>query len=223
MSEEEEVVNNVTGGSVAKNITMFEELRQRVQSVVQLTNEQLATRYKELTHRDAPETTREWLLEAVMRQEQVIFYSENKVELPPVVKQNNEDFFSKSVPEKQKRRDKMSDATGTVKKTRRSRNPEEKKKVEEESIAFFDQVLEVMQEMGAADHDEVKTHAKKFYSTFKKSKRIQLVVRRKKRCATVVFWKGNDKDSPDVDIPVGSSKEDIIKIVEEGVKAHLSA
>lgn len=83
-----------------ENKKRFDELCDLIRPVPTFTREQLCNRYKELKGADAPETTTDWLIEAVSRIMQVKYFEERSATLPKKIAKNNQVFFSAPVPDR---------------------------------------------------------------------------------------------------------------------------
>ena len=60
--------------------------------------DELKALFKEMTNNEPPDTTPEWLKEAIVREYQRKFYEQRGVAVPEIVKKNDSTFFSTPVP-----------------------------------------------------------------------------------------------------------------------------
>jgi len=184
------------------------EIFQLTKDIPHLTNIQLNQQYSSLTGDNPPDTTRMWIIEAVIRLIQSKHYENNGLGVPDVIENNNKKFFSNPIPEHKKRR------------VPKKRKDIDRVTLDKERKKLLDWVSEECMKIAKAD--ETKCHPKNKYSTVKLDGSVIMFIERKLRKIVVHMGGERDrKESPKISLPIGRDHEEITKQLELFIDIHL--
>lgn len=142
---------------ITENKKHFDAIYALATSVIKLDLEEMKKKYTEITGEQAPDTTRDWLKEAIVRKIQNKYYSDNNIEIPDTIIRNNEHFFSGTLP-------KVGSSDKGEKTKRENREKKERTVSEREDDLNMDKTLIAWKESAALE--PVVKKCKKEYKKF---------------------------------------------------------
>jgi hypothetical protein len=166
------------------------EIYQLVKDIPSLMNKQLDESYKELAGKYEVDAKREWKVQAVIRLLQHKYYEEHNIEIPEIVQENFNEFFSQPIPKKQKR------------KTAKKKEIVDRKILNEERNRLLETVAQVCREI--VPDGSITIHPQFKYATIKSGKRVVMFIERKLR--KIIAFMGGErgrKNHPKLDISIG--------------------
>lgn len=184
------------------------EIFQQTKDIPSLTDLQLKQKYKELKDEDAPKSSREWLLEAVVRLIQNQYYIDNDLEIPKTVEKNFNDFFKQKVPKKKKN------------KTPRKKNSIDRETLNRERIRILELVANLCAEI--VPNGNITFHPERKYATIKSDKSVVMFIEKKLR--KVIAFMGGERgrsENPRLDIKIGIEDSEIKPLLETFIEKHL--
>jgi predicted metal-dependent hydrolase len=195
-----------------ENQDIFSEARKEIfdqtKDIPTLTNLQLQERFSYLTGNPPPSTTRDWMIEAVVRLIQSQYYKEKGIEIPITVKENNDRFFAINAPDPNK------------KKTPKSKRAINRETLNKDRIRLLHSAAKTCAKY--IPDSSIKFHPENKYATVKSGKSVVMYIERKLR--KIIVHMGGERDrkaSPKINIFVSTEKEEFEKDLREFISDHL--
>jgi len=189
-----------------------EAIFELAKDVPNLTDIQLNEKYSSLTGKQPPETTKEWIRKAVIRLIQRKYYTDNGIEVPVEVIENDKKFFDSETPNKNK------------KKTPKYKRAIDRKKLNQERINLLRNTTLFASSL--VPDPGVKFHPQNKYATVKSGKSVVMYIEKKLR--KIIVHMGGERDrktSPKINVFVGTEeaemKEVVTKFVSENINNYM--
>ena len=189
-------------------INASKEVFHLTKGVPELTDLQLKKKYEELRNEDAPDASREWYLEAVVRLIQHQYYKDHNISVPVNIDENFKKFFKKKISLTKKR------------KTPRKKDAIDRATLDGERIKVLHLIANIC--ASSVSNGSTTFHPQNKYATVKSGKSVVMFIEKKLR--NILVYMGGERErtkNPKLTIKIGTEENDIEIMLKQFVKNHI--